>query len=108
MFLSFINYIGIGHELCQKLYKCGATVYAFSRSAGPLVALKAVCPNIHTITIDLTQSEQTRQAFRILAGKTVHGLVNNAGVAIIKPFLELTESDFDEYEIIIAIKKAIF
>lgn len=93
---TLFNFAGIGNELCKKLYKCGATVYAFSRSAGPLNALKADCPNINTITIDLSSWEQTRHAFKVLEGKTVHGLVNNAGVAIIKPFEEITEVDFDK------------
>lgn len=82
--------------MCKTLYKFGATIYAFSRSAGPLNALKTDCPNIHTTAVDLSSWEQTRNALKVLEGKTVHGLVNNAGIAVIKPFLEITEDDLDK------------
>lgn len=78
------------------MYQNGATVYAFSRSKGPLDELKTECPNINVVTVDLSDWNQTIEALRILDGIAVDGLVNNAGVAIIKPFLELTEKDFDE------------
>lgn len=91
-----MSFLGIGNELCKRLYENGATVYAFSRSKGPLDELKSQCPDITVVTIDLSNWNQTIQALKILDGVEVDGLVNNAGVAIIKPFLELTEKDFDE------------
>ncbi|KAJ6633655.1 L-xylulose reductase, partial [Pseudolycoriella hygida] len=87
---------GIGNELCKRLYNNGAKVYAFSRSKGPLDELKLECPNITTVTVDLGNWNDTIEALKILDGIEVDGLVNNAAIAIIKPFLELTESDFDD------------
>lgn len=87
---------GIGRALCEHLYKCGATVYAFSRSAGPLAELVEACPSIVAQTVDLGDWDATVDAFRSLKGIAIYGLVNNAGVAACKPFLELTQKDFDE------------
>uniref|UniRef100_A0A182NB26 Ketoreductase domain-containing protein n=1 Tax=Anopheles dirus TaxID=7168 RepID=A0A182NB26_9DIPT len=84
---------GIGNELCQALDRLGAKVIAVSRSAGPLEELKAACPAIETIQVDLSDWSGTRAALGSL--EKVDGLVNNAGVAVIKPFLELTEEDYD-------------
>uniref|UniRef100_A0A182MPH8 Ketoreductase domain-containing protein n=1 Tax=Anopheles culicifacies TaxID=139723 RepID=A0A182MPH8_9DIPT len=84
---------GIGNELCHTLDRLGAKVIAVSRSIGPLEELKAACPRIETIQVDLSDWERTKTALAPL-GK-VDGLVNNAGVAVIKPFLELTEEDYD-------------
>ncbi|XP_050078419.1 L-xylulose reductase [Anopheles maculipalpis] len=84
---------GIGNELCRTLDHLGAKVIAVSRSPGPLEELKVECPRIETIQVDLSDWERTKTALNPL-GK-VDGLVNNAGVAVIKPFLELTEDDFD-------------
>lgn len=84
--------------MCEQLYKCGATVYAFSRSAGPLADLRAECPTVVTHSVDLGNWDATFEAFKSLHGIPVHGLVNNAGVAVCKPFLEITEADLDECE----------
>lgn len=81
------------------MYQSGAKVYAFSRSKGPLDELKTECPNISVSTVDLSNWNQTIEALKILDGITIDGLVNNAGIATIKPFLELTEKDFDELSI---------
>lgn len=71
-------------------------MYAFSRSAGPLNELKAECPNIKIVTIDLGNWNQTIDALKILQGKSIYGLVNNAAIAVCKPFLEFTEKDIDK------------
>ncbi|XP_052869161.1 L-xylulose reductase [Anopheles cruzii] len=84
---------GIGNELCRTLDQIGAKVIAVSRSPAPLEQLKKDCPAIETKQVDLSDWSATRTVLGGL-GK-VDGLVNNAGVAIIKPFFELTEQDFD-------------
>jgi len=84
---------GIGNELAQTLYKCGARVIAVSRSPAPLEGLKQACPGIETISVDLSQWSAAREALKDVP--KVDGLVNNAATAIIKPFEEMTESDFD-------------
>lgn len=90
-----VLFVGIGNELCKRLYENGAKIYAFSRSKGPLDELKSECPNINVVTVDLGDWNQTIEAFKILKGVEIDGLVNNAGVAVIKPFLEQTEADYE-------------
>lgn len=64
----------------------------------PLKALKAECPNIITVPVDLGKWDETRTVLKqLLENQTIDGLVNNAGIAIIKPFEQLSEKDFDEY-----------
>ncbi|EAT34086.1 AAEL013640-PA [Aedes aegypti] len=85
---------GIGNELCKTLVKLGAKVIAVSRSPGPLEALKTECPSVQIIQVDLSDWGATRTALEKI--DRVDGLVNNAGIAIIKPYDELTEKDFDD------------
>lgn len=88
---------GIGRDLVEKLYGLGATIYAISRSSGPLEELKSVCPNVRTATVDLGNWNETRSVLgTFLKGVRIDGLVNNAGVGIGKPFEESSEKDFDE------------
>lgn len=88
---------GIGRELVEKLYELGATIYAVSRSPAPLEELKKVCPNVHIAVVDLGDWNETRSVLKkFLDGVKIDGLVNNAGIAIIKPFEQLSEKDFDE------------
>lgn len=85
---------GIGNELCKTLDKMGAKVIAISRSSGPLEALKTECPSIEIMKVDLSKWDATRTALEKI--DAVDGLVNNAGIAIIKSYDELTEKDFDD------------
>ncbi|XP_055539326.1 L-xylulose reductase [Wyeomyia smithii] len=85
---------GIGNELCKTLHQIGANVVAVSRSAGPLESLKADCPSIEIIQVDLSDWHATTKALASL--DRVDGLVNNAGIAIIKPYDQLSEKDFDD------------
>lgn len=88
---------GIGRELVEKIYGLGATIYAISRSPGPLEDLKTVCPRVHIASVDLGDWNETRTVLaKFLKGVKIDGLVNNAGIAIIRPFEGLTEEDFDE------------
>lgn len=91
----FLSSLGIGRAICEQLYKLGASVYAFSRLPEPLAELIKEFPNIKAVTVDLANWKETRDAFKILQGVPIHGLVNNAGVAIIKPFEDMNEEDID-------------
>lgn len=73
----------------------GANIYAFSRSPDPLAELVKKCPNIKVVSVDLGNWDETREALKILQGIPIHGLVNNAGVAVAKPFGNVTERDID-------------
>lgn len=75
----------------------GAIVYAVSRSAEPLAELQATHPRIKTINLDLGDWTNTREQLqKHFKDVKIHGLVNNAAIAICKPVSELSEKDFDE------------
>jgi len=85
---------GIGRDLCKFLHsECGLKVFALSQTQSNLDSLKKECPELTTLCVDLRNWEATRSAVKKLG--PIDYLVNNAGVAVLKPFLELTEKDFD-------------
>lgn len=91
--IVFKLFIGIGRDLVDQLVKNGANVVAVSRSAGPLEALKKEWPRVEIIQLDISDWKKTKE----LLGKVdnLDGLVNNAGIAIIKSINDITEEDFD-------------
>ena len=72
----------------------GANVIALARSTTQLEELRKELANLQTIQVDLKDWHNTKKALEQVP--QLDGLVNNAGVAIIKPFEELSEQDFDE------------
>ncbi|XP_028675512.1 L-xylulose reductase [Erpetoichthys calabaricus] len=85
---------GIGRDTAKALVKGGASVIAVSRTQSDLDSLKAECPAIIPICVDLSNWEATEKALNAIGH--VDLLVNNAAVAILKPFLEATQEDFDK------------
>lgn len=86
---------GIGRELCKYLHRLGAKVIAVARQETQLESLKReTSVDLETITVDLLHWDNTRAALGNLG--PIDGLVNNAGIAIIKPIFEITENDFDQ------------
>lgn len=88
---------GIGRELVRELVNLGANVIGVSRSAGPLDEIKEELKgkSFEALQLDLSDWNLTNEKLKNLDVK-LDGLVNNAGIAIIKPFGEFSESDFDQ------------
>ena len=84
---------GIGRDICHALHESGATVIALSRTQSDLDSLKDEI-SCETITVDLSDPQATRAAAE--AAGTVHGLVNNAGIAILEPLLETSVESFQQ------------
>ena len=84
---------GIGRALALGVAACGGHVIALSRTQAHLDTLKAECPSVETVACDLTDWEATRAAVEALG--PVHCLVNNAGVAHINQFLDVTPDEID-------------
>ena len=84
---------GIGRALALGVAACGGHVIALSRTQAHLDTLKAECPSVETVACDLTDWEATRAAVEALG--PVHCLVNNAGVFLRQPFLEVTPAVID-------------
>lgn len=88
--------LGIGHDIVVRLIQLKSKVIGISRSSQPLDDLKTELnsSNFTPIQLDLSNWSQTREVLKNLDIK-VDGIVNNAGTAIIKPFEELSEEDYD-------------
>jgi len=84
---------GIGRGLAIQLVELGAEVWGVSRTKANLDSLLEECPAVKTVHQDLTDWEATKAALEPLP--LMDGLVNNAGVAICTPFLEVKPEDFD-------------
>jgi NAD(P)-dependent dehydrogenase (short-subunit alcohol dehydrogenase family) len=93
---------GLGLHFARRLAKAGATLALAARSTDKLQALKAEIQagggTAHAIDMDVTDGASIRQgvaaAEEALGGITC--LVNNAGIAIVKPLLDYTEDDWDK------------
>uniref|UniRef100_A0A4W2CAM7 L-xylulose reductase n=1 Tax=Bos indicus x Bos taurus TaxID=30522 RepID=A0A4W2CAM7_BOBOX len=84
---------GIGRDTVKALYASGARVVAVSRTNADLVSLSKECPGIEPVCVDLGDWKATEKALGGVG--PVDLLVNNAAVALMRPFLEVTKEDFD-------------
>jgi len=87
---------GIGRRIAELLASKGHYVYAGARSQQDIAELSAI-PNIEGIRLDVTVDSEIAAAVETVrkGGRGLHGLVNNAGVAIIAPLIEVEEKDLD-------------
>ncbi|PLR78962.1 2-deoxy-D-gluconate 3-dehydrogenase [Bacillus sp. V3-13] len=92
---------GIGKDIAISFAKLGANVVITGRNQNALAStseeLKRYCPHCSYIVADIQNVEEiynmVDDAIRSLGGLDV--LVNNAGVNIPKPAIEVTEEDWD-------------
>merc|ERR1712025_224298 len=86
---------GIGRGLVISLLNAGAEVWGLSRTQANLDSLKeeAKSEKLHTLTVDLTNWDTTRECLEDLP--RMDGLVNNAAVAVVAPFMEVKPEEFD-------------
>ncbi len=86
---------GIGLELVKKFLKKGDKIVAISRNISKLENLKA--ENLFLASFDLKEKDFSGLVKFISEQLgTVDILINNAGLLVNKPFLKLTDSDFDD------------
>ena len=85
---------GIGKRITQHLSSQGYFVYAGARKQKDLDALNSM-ENVEAIRLDVTlQVEIDRAVVHVTrAGRGLHGVVNNAGVAVLQPLIEVAEKD---------------
>ncbi|NXS54546.1 DER reductase, partial [Brachypteracias leptosomus] len=81
---------GIGRAVAVALSKAGARVTALSRTARDLESLARECPGIEPLCLDLADWDATEAA--VAAAGPFELLVNNAAVAELQPFLEVTRA----------------
>ncbi|XP_041501841.1 L-xylulose reductase [Microtus oregoni] len=84
---------GIGRSTVLALQAAGAHVVAVSRTRADLDSLVSECPGVEPVCVDLADWEATERALSNVG--PVDLLVNNAGVALLQPFLEITKEACD-------------
>lgn len=92
---------GLGAGFATTLAAAGAKVALAARQTGKLADLQRTIESAggtaHAVAMDVTDGTSIRAAFDAAEAALgpVDVLVNNAGIAIPKPFLEVTEADWD-------------
>lgn len=85
---------GIGRTTTELLTKHGFFVYATARKEADLRELGALA-DVQPIALDVTKPDQIDAAVKLVreAGRGLHGLVNNAGIAVMAPLIEVRDAD---------------
>jgi NAD(P)-dependent dehydrogenase (short-subunit alcohol dehydrogenase family) len=85
---------GIGLHMTEVLSTNGFFVYAGARSAEDLQRLDAL-ENVKSVRLDVTVQSEIDAAVELIRaeGRGLYGLVNNAGVVVAGPLIEMTEED---------------
>ena len=84
---------GIGREIATLLSELGADVVALSRTGEDMASLADEI-GCETVLCDLTDAAEARRAAE--GAGDIDLLINNAGIAILDPFLNVTIDDFDK------------
>lgn len=87
---------GIGKRITETLAAHGFFVFAGARKASDIEALSAL-ENVEGIRLDVTDDGDIDAAVELVKdrGKGLYGLVNNAGVFIFDPLIEVSERDME-------------
>lgn len=85
---------GLGRAMAEKLASEGYFVYAGARKQSDLDELSAI-DNIQGVRLDVTVQKDIDDAVALVRerGRGLYGLVNNEGVAVIGPLIEVDEQD---------------
>ena len=87
---------GIGLKITEVLSSKGYFVYAGARKQADLDRLNAM-DNVQSIKLDVNNWDEINAAVETVKkeGRGLYGLVNNAGVAVIAPLIEVEEDELD-------------
>lgn len=91
---------GIGQALVKKFINSGSEndkIFALSRKVDNLLNSKLENSKLYTIECDISNPKQVDNALHIIRDNcnSIDFLVNNAGLILNKPFLEIKSSDID-------------
>lgn len=81
----------MGEKITSRLVDLGAFVYTIDKDI--VKSLKEL-PNTKQITCDVSNWDDAYN--KVLEIGPVHGLVNNAGIAVIEPFFDVTQFGWDK------------
>ncbi len=87
---------GLGRAMAELLASKGHFVYAGARKDQDIAELSAI-DNVQGIRLDVTVQSDIDAAVKTIteAGRGLYGLVNNAGVGVIYPLIEVDEEEFN-------------
>lgn len=87
---------GIGRNITERLASEGYFVYAGARKDADLAELDAI-ENVQSVRLDVMVDADIAAAVETVkaGGRGLYGLVNNAGVAVMGPLIEIDEEDID-------------
>jgi NAD(P)-dependent dehydrogenase (short-subunit alcohol dehydrogenase family) len=87
---------GLGRMLAETLASKGYFVYAGARKERDLKTLDAI-ENIQSIRLDVTIQSEIDEAVQTVINENrgLYAIVNNAGVGLMAPLIELDEKDLD-------------
>ena len=87
---------GIGRHVTERLAGAGYFVYAGARKDADLAALDAI-ENVQAIRLDVAKQSDVDAAVTTVtrAGRGLHGLVNNAGVASVGPMATMRMDEIE-------------
>ncbi|MDX2438827.1 MAG: SDR family oxidoreductase [Acidobacteriota bacterium] len=87
---------GIGRKITEDLAGRGIFVYAGARKDSDMKELNAI-KNVMAIQLDVTIQDEIDAAVATITkeGRGLYALVNNAGVAVMAPLIEVEESELD-------------
>ena len=87
---------GLGRMIAETLAAKGYYVYAGARNAKDLEALDAM-ENIRSIRLDVTVQADIDAAVKTVtdANRGLYAVINNAGVGLMAPLIELDDEDLD-------------
>jgi NAD(P)-dependent dehydrogenase (short-subunit alcohol dehydrogenase family) len=85
---------GIGRKITETLAAQGYFVYAGARKPEDLTALNAI-KNVQGVKLDVTVPSDIAAAVETVrrGGRGLHGVVNNAGVAVVAPLISVEEKE---------------
>ncbi len=87
---------GIGRNITEKLASEGLFVYAGARKQRDIDALNQI-ENVQAVRLDVTVQDEIDTVVKLVEseGRGLHGVVNNAGVLVTGPLIEIEESELD-------------
>jgi len=87
---------GIGRLIAERLAADGHFVYAGARKPADIAALSAI-ENIQGVRLDVTVQHDIDAAVKLVeaGGLGLHAVVNNAGVNVLAPLIEIDEDELD-------------
>lgn len=85
---------GIGRRITETLASKGYFVYAGARKAEDLADLSRI-RNVQSVKLDVTVPGDIAAAVETVrkGGRRLHGVVNNAGIAVVAPLIDVEEKE---------------